>query len=157
MTRERHYIPESRQREKPKSEYFAIGHSIKRVEDTRLLTGSGTYADDVTMPNLAHAAVLRSPHAHARIVSIDKSKAEALPGVLCVMTGAEAAEVTGPCADFLQPADDAVLHRPGQGAPRGRGGRRRGGGEPLHRRGRLRADRGRVRSAAGGGRPWRRR
>ena len=41
---------------------------------------------------MAHAAVLRSPHAHARIVSIDKSKAEALPGVLCVMTGAEAAE-----------------------------------------------------------------
>ena len=45
MTRERHYIPESRQREKPKSKYFAIGHSMKRVEDTRLLTGSGTYAD----------------------------------------------------------------------------------------------------------------
>ena len=103
MTRERHYIPESRQREKPKSKYFAIGHSMKRVEDTRLLTGSGTYADDVSLPNMAHAAVLRSPHAHARIVSIDKSKAEALPGVLCVMTGAEAAEVTGPCADFSSP------------------------------------------------------
>ena len=103
MTRERHYIPESRQREKPKSKYFAIGHSMKRVEDTRLLTGSGTYADDVMLPNMAHAAVLRSPHAHARIVSIDKSKAEALPGVLCVMTGAEAAEVTGPCADFSSP------------------------------------------------------
>ena len=103
MTRERHYIPKSRQREKPKSKYFAIGHSMKRVEDTRLLTGSGTYADDVSLPNMAHAAVLRSPHAHARIKSIDKSKAEALPGVLCVMTGAEAAEVTGPCADFSSP------------------------------------------------------
>ena len=103
MTRERHYIPESRQREKPKSKYFAIGQSMKRVEDTRLLTGSGTYADDVSLPNMAHAAVLRSPHAHARIVSIDKSKAAALPGVLCVMTGAEAAEVTGPCADFSSP------------------------------------------------------
>ncbi|MCY4408699.1 MAG: molybdopterin-dependent oxidoreductase, partial [Rhodospirillaceae bacterium] len=103
MTRERHYIPESRQREKPKSKYFAIGHSMKRVEDTRLLTGSGTYVDDVSLPNMAHAAVLRSPHAHARIVSIDKSRAEALPGVLCVMTGAEAAEVTGPCADFSSP------------------------------------------------------
>ena len=103
MTRARHYIPESRQREKPKSDYFAIGHSMKRVEDTRLLTGSGTYADDVTLPNMAHAAVLRSPHAHARITRIDKARAEALPGVLCIMTGAEAARVTGPCADFSSP------------------------------------------------------
>ena len=55
MTRERHYIPESRQREKPKSKYFAIGHSMKRVEDTRLLTRSGTYADDVSLPNMAHS------------------------------------------------------------------------------------------------------
>ena len=106
---------------------------MKRVEDTRLLTGSGTYADDVSLPNMAHAAVLRSPHAHARIVSIDKSKAEALPGVLCVMTGAEAAEGDGAVRGLLQPAYDAALHRRGQGAPCGRGGRRRGGGEPLYR------------------------
>ncbi len=115
--RPRHYIPKSRQREAPKSAYHAIGKSMRRVEDPRLLTGAGQYADDVKLPNMAHAAVLRSPHAHARIKSIDKSKAEALPGVVLVMTGAEAAEVTGPCADFSSPpttqyciATDRVRH-----------------------------------------------
>ena len=73
-----------------------IGQSMKRVEDPRLLTGRGKYIDDLSVPNMAHAAVLRSPHAHARIRKIDTTKARALPGVVRVVTGAEAAEQTGP-------------------------------------------------------------
>ena len=81
-----------------------IGQNMKRVEDPRLLTGRGKYIDDMSVPNMAHAAVLRSPHAHARIVRIDATRARALPGVLLVMTGAEAAEQTGPLPCFSSPA-----------------------------------------------------
>ncbi len=111
------HIPQSRQKEKPRESYSWIGKSMKRVEDPRLLVGRGTYADDVNLPEMAHAAILRSPHAHARIKRIDKTKAEALPGVLIVMTGAEAAEVTGPLPTWGNPpvyqyciAKDKVLH-----------------------------------------------
>src|SRR5262245_18940973 len=58
-----------------------IGRSMKRVEDPRLIKGIGTYTDDVRLPGLLHAALLRSPHAHARIVSIDTAAAKAIPGV----------------------------------------------------------------------------
>ena len=114
---ERGHIPESRQREKPRADLQWIGKSMKRVEDPRLLVGKGVYADDVNVPEMAHAAVLRSPHAHARIVSIDVSKAAALPGVLCVMTGAGAAEVCDPLPTWASPpvlqsviAHDRVRH-----------------------------------------------
>src|SRR5881628_1244958 len=80
-----------------------IGQSMKRVEDPRLLTGRGKYIDDIVVPNMAHAAVLRSPHAHARIKKIDASKARLLPGVLLVLTGAEAVEQTGPLPCFANP------------------------------------------------------
>src|SRR5947208_3108336 len=80
-----------------------IGQSMKRVEDPRLLTGRGKYIDDIVVPNMAHAAVLRSPHAHARIKKIGASKARALPGVLLVLTGAEAVEQTGPLPCFANP------------------------------------------------------
>ena len=114
---ERGHIPESRQREKPRADLQWIGKSMKRVEDPRLLVGKGVYADDVNVPEMAHAAVLRSPHAHARIVSIDVSKAAALPGVLCVMTGADAAQVCDPLPTWASPpvlqsviAHDRVRH-----------------------------------------------
>lgn len=94
-----------------------IGQNMKRVEDPRLLTGRGKYIDDMAVPNMAHAAVLRSPYAHARIVAIDVSRARALPGVLLVLTGAEAAEQTGPLPCFSNPptaqyciATDRVRH-----------------------------------------------
>jgi 4-hydroxybenzoyl-CoA reductase subunit alpha len=64
-----------------------IGQSVKRVEDPRLLRGKGRYIDDLKLPRMAHAAILRSPHAHARILSIDTSRAEAHPGVYAVITG----------------------------------------------------------------------
>jgi aerobic carbon-monoxide dehydrogenase large subunit len=75
---------------------FALGQSVPRTEDPRLLTGRGRYADDFVMARMAHAHVLRSPHAHARIRSIDVRAAQQMPGVLAVLTGADwAAEKLG--------------------------------------------------------------
>ena len=68
---------------------FGLSQSVRRVEDPRLLTGRGRYTDDISMPGQAHGVVLRSPHAHARILSVDTSAAHAVPGVLAVITGAE--------------------------------------------------------------------
>ena len=64
-----------------------IGHSVKRKEDDRFIRGKGTYVDDVVLPNMLHMAILRSPMAHAKITSIDTSRAGALPGVVAVVTG----------------------------------------------------------------------
>jgi len=69
-----------------------IGLSVKRREDRRLLTGRGHYVDDVRLPHLCHAAIVRSPHAHARIVGVDARRATALPGVLAVLTIADLPE-----------------------------------------------------------------
>ena len=64
-----------------------IGESIKRKEDGRFLRGKGNYIDDLTLPGMLHMAILRSPHAHARIKSIETSAAGAKPGVVAVVTG----------------------------------------------------------------------
>jgi carbon-monoxide dehydrogenase large subunit len=96
-------IPPSRQREKPGRAFRWIGQNMKRVEDPRLLAGQGRYIDDVALPGMLHAAALRSPHAHARIRSIDVSRARALPGVVAVMTGAEVAKVAGAMPCFANP------------------------------------------------------
>jgi aerobic carbon-monoxide dehydrogenase large subunit len=64
-----------------------IGESVPRKEDARFLQGKGNYVDDVVLPNMLHMAILRSPHAHARIRSIDTSAAAAVPGVIAVVTG----------------------------------------------------------------------
>jgi CO/xanthine dehydrogenase Mo-binding subunit len=77
-----------------------VGKSIRRVEDPKFLRGRGGYIGDLTVSGMLHAAVLRSPHAHARIVSIDTSEAAAAPGVHAVITGARAAEVCDPMPDF---------------------------------------------------------
>ena len=68
---------------------FAIGQSVPRFEDPRLLRGGGRYVDDIALPGMAYRRVLRSPHAHASIRSIDTAKAKAAPGVLAVLTGAD--------------------------------------------------------------------
>jgi aerobic carbon-monoxide dehydrogenase large subunit len=68
-------------------EIRGIGHSVKRKEDDRLIQGKGTFVDDVKLPGMLHMAILRSPVAHAKINSIDTSKAAALPGVVAVVTG----------------------------------------------------------------------
>ncbi|HVG78781.1 MAG TPA: xanthine dehydrogenase family protein molybdopterin-binding subunit [Patescibacteria group bacterium] len=72
-----------------------IGRPVRRAEDRRLITGRGCYSDDVTLPRQAYAAFVRSPHAHALIQRIDVRDAQAMPGVLAVLTGAEAAELAG--------------------------------------------------------------
>ena len=68
---------------------FGIGQPVPRTEDPRFLKGSGRYTDDFAPPNQAYGIVVRSPHAHARIKSIDVAKAKSSPGVLVVLTGAD--------------------------------------------------------------------
>ena len=68
---------------------FAFGQSVARTEDPRLLTGRGNYVNDVNLHHQAHGFVLRSPHPHAKILSIDTAEAEAAPGVIAVLTGAD--------------------------------------------------------------------
>jgi aerobic carbon-monoxide dehydrogenase large subunit len=64
-----------------------IGEPVRRREDLRLITGRGSYTDDLSLPNQAYAAMVRSPHAHAIIRTIDTSAALAVPGVIAVLTG----------------------------------------------------------------------
>ena len=66
-----------------------IGQPVLRREDRALLTGQGCYSDDFNQPGQVYAAMLRSPHAHARILAIHSQRALALPGVLAVLTGAD--------------------------------------------------------------------
>lgn len=65
---------------------FGVGQSVKRTEDIRLVTGQGQYTDDIHFPNETFACFLRSPHAHAKIASIDVSAAKEAPGVIDVLT-----------------------------------------------------------------------
>src|SRR5258707_1187335 len=71
--------------------FGSIGHPIRRKEDARLLTGKGRFTDDFSIDGETHAAMVRSPHPHARIVRVETSAAKAMPGVLGVFTGAECA------------------------------------------------------------------
>jgi CO/xanthine dehydrogenase Mo-binding subunit len=73
-----------------------IGRSIRRIEDPKLLVGRAGYVDDISLPGMLHVAVVRSPFPHARILGIDTSRAQELPGVHAVITGAEAADLCGP-------------------------------------------------------------
>ena len=75
-----------------------VGKSYKRKEDMRLLVGQGKFVDDITLPNMKHAAILRSPYPHAWIRGIDTSEAEKLPGVRGILTGAD---VTGMSSPFV--------------------------------------------------------
>ena len=90
-----------------------FGSGIRRREDPRLITGGSVYTDDVTLPGMVHAAILRSPHAHARITGVDVSAAAAAPGVIAVYTGADVDGVLAPipCA-WIPPDSDvkAVAH-----------------------------------------------
>jgi carbon-monoxide dehydrogenase large subunit len=90
-----------------KSTTNGIGHPAVRKEDARLVTGHGRFSDDVNLPGQAYAVMVRSPHAHARIRAIDATAALAMPGVLAVLTGADALN------DGLKP----IPHRPVMGPP----------------------------------------
>src|SRR5579871_5126430 len=69
-----------------------IGDRVLRKEDKRFITGRGRYTDDINVAGVQHAVFIRSPHAHARIKSIDAAEAKAAPGVAGVLTGAELTE-----------------------------------------------------------------
>jgi carbon-monoxide dehydrogenase large subunit len=87
---------------------FGIGQPVRRVEDRRFLTGRGRYLDDIDRSHQTHAVFLRSPHAHARIRSIDVTAAAGAPGVIAVLTGADlAADGIGtvPCVSGLTNRD----------------------------------------------------
>jgi carbon-monoxide dehydrogenase large subunit len=76
-----------------------VGKPIRRREDPKLMTGGGSFLDDIRLPGMSYAAVLRSPVGHAKIRGIDTSRAETMPGVIDVFTGEDLAEVNPlPCA-----------------------------------------------------------
>ena len=88
-----------------------VGQPLKRVEDPRLIKGIATYVDDLRLPGLLHAVILRSPHAHARIVSVNTDAAKAAPGVVGVFSGADVNAQCGlvPCASPM-PDSQAPKH-----------------------------------------------
>ncbi len=93
---------------------FGIGQPVRRVEDRRFLTGRGHYLDDIVRPRQAHAVMLRSPHAHARIRAID-AVAAAGPGVLAILTGADLAQDgigTIPCMSGVTNRDKSAMAMP---------------------------------------------
>ena len=140
----------------------AIGQPVRREEDLRLLKGRGRYVDDVQEPNEARGYVLRSPHAHARIVAIDARRRDAAPGVLAVLTGEDLRRrglgtlMPGVPPQAAQWRAGLCLPAAAAGArprPLCRGpGRVRRGRDAEPGQGCRRADRDRVRAAAGGDR-----
>ncbi len=95
---------------------FGIAQSVRRVEDPRLLKGDGSYTDDMTLPGALHGIVLRSPHAAAKIVSIDTTDARAMPGVAAIYTSADLdADEIGelPCQALIKNKDGSDIHNPG--------------------------------------------
>ena len=94
---------------------FAIGQGVSRFEDPRLVRGGGRYTDDIKLPGLVHGVVLRSPHAHAKIRSIDITTAKTAPGVLAVLTSADI-KAAGygdlPVPGGLKRRDGSPMYRP---------------------------------------------
>jgi len=96
-----------------------IGQPVRRKEDDRLLRGRGRFSDDLSLPGQVHAAIVRSPHPHARIVAIEVESARAMPGVLGIFTGADVAQDgLGVIPHNPVPANrhDLKLRAPGGGA-----------------------------------------
>ncbi len=96
-----------------------VGKSVKRVEDPRFIQGQGKYVANLQLPGMAYAAILRSPHAHARIKSIDAEAAKNLEGVIAVYTGRDLVEgikFSGPCGaipcGFTPPDTKVPTHHP---------------------------------------------
>jgi len=87
--------------ETSRPERRSVGQPVKRVEDGRLLVGQGRFVDDLHLPRMVHAAFVRSPHAHALIRGVDVRRAAALPGVVAVLTGEEAARLCRPWRGIL--------------------------------------------------------
>ena len=94
---------------------FGLAQPVRRVEDPRLLKGMGRYTDDIVLPGMLHGLVLRSPHAAARILSLDTAAAAKLPGVHAIYTAADlkaAGLGTLPCAAPVQNTDGSAMASP---------------------------------------------
>ena len=92
-----------------------IGKPVKRTEDRRFLTGRGRYTDDIQLARQTYAYIIRSPHAHAKILNIDPSAALARPGVVAVFTGKDmAADGIGglPCGWLVHSKDGSPMKEP---------------------------------------------
>ncbi|MCU0886424.1 MAG: xanthine dehydrogenase family protein molybdopterin-binding subunit [Rubritepida sp.] len=93
--------------------FEGIGASVRRKEDLRFLSGRGQYTDDINRPGQAHAFLLRSPHAHARIRGIETGAAAAMPGVVAIYTGADLAGIGGlPCGWQIHNKDGTPMAEP---------------------------------------------
>ena len=93
--------------------FEGIGASVKRKEDLRFLSGRGQYVDDINRPGQSYAWILRSPHAHARIRSIDSAAAAAMPGVLAIYTSADMTAIGGiPCGWQIHNKDGSPMAEP---------------------------------------------
>ncbi len=86
-----------------------IGRRLSRKEDARFITGSGTYIDDITLPHMLYACILRSPYSHATIRSVKTEEALGLDGVVATLTGKEVAEMTRPFSQVLEPPGSKIL------------------------------------------------
>ncbi|QDO97588.1 xanthine dehydrogenase family protein [Ferrovibrio terrae] len=78
-----------------------IGRTVPRPNAKKLLQGRGTYVDDITLPRMTHVVFVRSPHAHAKIIGIDRAAAQEMPGVIAIVTGPELAKVITPWVGVL--------------------------------------------------------
>src|ERR671911_1889961 len=94
---------------------IAVGQSVPRFEDLRLVRGGGRYVDDIVLPGMLFGVVLRSPHAHAAIRAIDTIAAKAAPGVHAVLTGADW-QASGfgdlPVPGGMKQRDGSPMYRP---------------------------------------------
>ena len=86
-----------------------LGQSLKRFEDPKLVTGRGSFVDDIKLPSMLHAVMVRSPHAHALIRDVDVGGARALPGVVAVVTGQDIAGVLRELPGGALWADPSIL------------------------------------------------
>src|SRR5262245_16315395 len=95
--------------------FMKFGHAVRRREDRRFLTGTGRYISDISLANQAYLHILRSPHAHAHLRSVDATAARAATGVLTIVTGAELAAAglgTLPCLVPITNVDGTMSATP---------------------------------------------
>ncbi len=89
-----------------------VGQSIRRKEDARLVRGRGKFVDDIKMLGMLHLVFVRSPYAHAKITDVDVSEAEALPGVICTLTGQEISKLIDPFFEIGPAPSSQILDYP---------------------------------------------
>jgi CO/xanthine dehydrogenase Mo-binding subunit len=87
-----------------------VGSRLKRPDDPRLLTGRGRYVDDIALPRMVHAVLVRSVHAHARVARLDLDAARRAPGVVAVLAGADVARLCTPYRGVLHQAAPLEAH-----------------------------------------------